>query len=89
MIDQREEIEVAYLIAKNLRGQGLGTEAAKAILRYSFDQLQLSRLICLIDHENQASIRVAENLGMAFEKEGRDEIGPFLLYAINKQHSST
>lgn len=83
-IDGRDELEVAYLFGKEFWGQGLGTEAAQAILTYGFEQLSLPRLICLIEHGNQASIRVAEKIGMRFEKEGRDEFGPFLLYARNK-----
>jgi len=83
-IDQRLEVEVAYLLAKEYWGQGLGTEAAQAILDHGFEKLRLSRLICLIDRENLASIRVAEKIGMTFEKEGRDEKGPFLLYSRNK-----
>lgn len=82
-IDGRQEVEVAYMIAKRYWGQGLGTEAAQAILDYGFNNLGLSRLICLIDQENQASIRVAEKIGMSFEKEGEDEKGPFLLYSRN------
>lgn len=83
-IDQRLEVEVAYMLAKEYWGQGLGTEAAQGILDYGFEKLRLSRLICLIDRENLASIRVAEKIGMTFEKEGRDEKGPFLLYSRNK-----
>ena len=64
---------------------GLGTEAAQGILNYGFSQLHLSRLICLIEHGNIASIRVAEKIGMSFEREGKDEIGPFLLYSINQK----
>jgi len=55
-----------------------------AIRDYGFEKLRLSRLVCVIDRENLASIRVAEKIGMAFEKEGRDDKGPFLLYAIDK-----
>ena len=83
-IDQRSEVEVAYMLAKAYWGQGLGTEAARGILRYGFEQLHLSRLICLIDRDNQASIKVATKIGMAFEKEGMDDKGPYLLYSINK-----
>jgi RimJ/RimL family protein N-acetyltransferase len=83
-IDGQNEVEVAYLINKAYWGQGLGTEAAQAILDYGFEKLNLSRLICLIDAENLASIKVAEKIGMTFEKEGRDEIGPFMLYSISK-----
>jgi len=83
-IDRQNEVEVAYLISKAYWGQGLGTEAAQSILDYGFEKLNLSRLICLIDKENLASIKVAEKIGMTFEKEGKDEIGPFLLYSRNK-----
>ena len=83
-IEGRDEVEVAYLIDKAYWGQGLGTEAAQAVLDYGFGQLGLSRLICLIERDNVASIKVAEKIGMTFEKEGQDEKGPFLLYARSK-----
>jgi ribosomal-protein-alanine N-acetyltransferase len=84
MIDGQNEVEVAYTIAREYWGQGLGTEAAQAILHYGFERLKLNRLICLIDEENIASQKVAEKIGMKFEKEGRDEVGLFLVYSINK-----
>jgi len=83
-IEGRNEVEVAFAIAKAYWKQGLGTEVAQALVQYGFEHLQLSRLICLIDHNNQASIKVAGKLGMVFEKEARDEYGPFLVYAMNK-----
>jgi ribosomal-protein-alanine N-acetyltransferase len=84
VIDNHPEVEVAYLLAKEYWGKGLGTEAAKGILDYGFEQLHLPRLICLIDQDNLASIRTATRIGMTFEREGRDEKGPFLLYSRNK-----
>ena len=83
-IDQSLEVEVAYLLDKKYWGRGLATEAARAILHHAFEQLQLSRLICLIEHANTGSIRVATKIGMTFEKEGEDEKGPFLVYALNR-----
>jgi ribosomal-protein-alanine N-acetyltransferase len=80
-IDGQPEVEVAYLIDPAYWGQGLGTEAAQGVLDYAVATLGLSRLICLIDAGNAASIRVAEKIGMRFEREGRDEKGPFLLYS--------
>ena len=84
-IDGQFEVEVAYLIAKAYWGQGLGTEAARGIRGYGFEQLNLTRLICLIDRDNRASQKVAENIGMTFEKEGRDDKGPFWLYSIKRE----
>ena len=83
-INGRPEVEVAYMISRARWGKGYGTEAARGVLAYGFQALGLTRLICLIDHDNEASKRVAENIGMAFEREGRDQKGPFLMYSIDR-----
>lgn len=83
-IEGHAEVEVTYLLDKRYWRQGLGTEAAQAILRYGFEQLHLSRLICTIDPDNQSSRKVAMKIGMTLEKELEDETGSFLLFSINK-----
>ena len=83
-IEGRAEVEVAYMIAREYWRQGLGSEAAQGILQYGFEQLQLSRLICLIDKDNEASIKVATGLGMTFEKEVDDGMGPAQVYSNHK-----
>ena len=86
-IEGQYEVEVAYMIAKEYWRQGLGPEAAQAILQYGFGQLGLSRLICMIDPSNKASRRVAEKIGMTLEKEmdGFEGDGiPFLIYSTSK-----
>ena len=65
-IDGQEEVEVAYTIAREFWSQGLGTEAAQAIVSYAFEHLNLSRLICLIEPDNSASVNVAQKIGMNF-----------------------
>jgi RimJ/RimL family protein N-acetyltransferase len=82
-IDQRPEVEVAYLLAKEYWGRGLGTEAALAIVHYGFEQLHLPRLICMIDPQNQASAKVARNIGMTLERETQDEQASLLLYSMS------
>lgn len=86
-IDGKQEVEVAYTIAREYWRQGLGSEAARAILHHGFEKLNLSRLICLVDEENIASQKVAKKMGMRFEKESRDEIGPFWVYSINRDEA--
>ena len=72
---------MAYLLAKAYWGRGLGTEAARAILAYGFEQLRLSRLICLIDPANEASIKVAMKIGMRLEREAQIDGEPTLVYS--------
>lgn len=83
-IEGKEEIEVGYMLAKEYWGQGLATEAAQAILQYGFEQIGLSRLICVINPGNSASSKVAEKLGMVLEIDGDVNGEPTLLYSINK-----
>lgn len=86
-IEGQREVEVAYTIAREFWGQGLGTEAAQGILNFGFEKLNLRRLICLIDPDNIASQRVAEKMGMSLEKrvDGIDGDNlPTLIYSISQ-----
>lgn len=60
----KPEIEFGYDFRSDYWNQGLATEAAAAIRDYAFQTLQLPRLISLIRHNNTASQRVAEKIGM-------------------------
>jgi ribosomal-protein-alanine N-acetyltransferase len=62
------EVELAYLLARPYWGRGLATEAARAIVDHAFERLHLPRLICMFEPENAASRRVAEKVGMTFER---------------------
>jgi len=61
--------ELVYAIAKAYWGRGLATEAAKASLRYAFEELQLERIVAITRHGNTASIRVMKKIGMSYENE--------------------
>jgi ribosomal-protein-alanine N-acetyltransferase len=66
-IDGREELEVAYLIARDAWGVGYATEAASAIR--DFGVTIRPDLVSLIYPENAASINVARKIGMTHEKD--------------------
>jgi RimJ/RimL family protein N-acetyltransferase len=53
-IDGVDEVEIAYMIAKPYQRQGIGAEAARALVRYGFEMLGLKRLIALIDPAHEA-----------------------------------
>lgn len=80
-LEGRYEVEVAYLLDRAYWGRGLATEAARAVAEYGFGVLGLTRLVSLIGEENRASQRVAEKIGMTFERAMADDKGPFWLYS--------
>lgn len=67
-LDGQPEVEIGYRLARSAWGHGYATEAARAVHDYAFDTLGIRRLIALIDPSNSASVRVAEKIGMHFEK---------------------
>jgi ribosomal-protein-alanine N-acetyltransferase len=67
-VDEVDETEIAYALAKEYRGQGFATEATKAIKHYGFNKLNFNRLISIIDPNNISSQKVALRTGLAFEK---------------------
>lgn len=65
----RQEIEIAYVLATEVQGRGLATEAGAAVRDHAFGPLGLKRLVALAHPENAPSARVAEKLGFVFERE--------------------
>ena len=68
-LDGQPEIEIGYRLARSTWGQGYATEAALSVRDFAFTTLGIKRLIAMIDPSNIASIRVAEKIGMKYEKE--------------------
>ncbi|HSN93711.1 MAG TPA: GNAT family N-acetyltransferase [Anaerolineaceae bacterium] len=83
-IDGKDEVEVASTIAGDFWDQGLGTEAAQAIVSHGFEHLLFTRLISLIEPENHASVNVAQKIGMTFEKSIDHELGLLHVYSISR-----
>jgi RimJ/RimL family protein N-acetyltransferase len=80
----QREIEIGYHVRRDLWGQGLATEAARACRDYGFERLHAGRLISLIRPENVPSRRVAEKNGMTVWKDVMRQGLPHLVYAIRR-----
>lgn len=65
------EIEIGWRINRKSWGKGYATEAAKVILQYALEDLDVKEIVADIDKFNIGSIRVAEKLG--FENKGTPE----------------
>lgn len=61
-------MEIGYLFARRVWGNGYAAEAALACKNYGFEQLKLNRMVSLPDVNNIPSSRVAERIGMKREK---------------------
>ncbi len=59
--------EIGYSLAREMWGQGLMTEALRAMLEFAFARLHLNRVEALFDVRNRASGRVMEKCGLRRE----------------------
>jgi RimJ/RimL family protein N-acetyltransferase len=68
-IEDSDEIELGWALARAAWGHGYATEAARAMRDYAFSELGLARLISLIHPQNARSLRLAERLGAIPDRE--------------------
>ncbi|HZB46532.1 MAG TPA: GNAT family N-acetyltransferase [Pyrinomonadaceae bacterium] len=66
---ETEEVEIFYGIDRPHWGRGLVTEAAKATLRFGFEEAKLERVIALAHPSNKGTRRVMEKAGLRYEKQ--------------------
>ena len=65
---EHKRAEIGYVLARPHWGQGYAAEAAREILRYGFEELELGRIEALTFAEHAASGRVLDKCG--FQSEG-------------------
>src|SRR5262249_14648227 len=74
--------EIGYHLRRDMWGQGLATEAARACRDYGFAKLNAEFLVSLIRPENVPSRRVAERNCMTVWKETMHAGLPHLVYRV-------
>jgi RimJ/RimL family protein N-acetyltransferase len=85
-VDETNEIEIGYRLDPDYWSRGLATEAAQAVRDHGFRDLKLPRVISLIHPDNLPSRRVAEKIGMTFEKETLFRGFPTQVFALIREH---
>jgi len=74
--------EIGYYLVPDAWGNGLGSELAKRLVEYGFEDLGLDAVFATVDYENAPSRRILEKAGLSFYGEIVDEQGPFCLYHV-------
>ena len=64
--------EIGLFLAGAFWGQGLGTEAARVLTEYAFEERRLHRVYARVQEDNQASARIWEKLGYVHEATHRE-----------------
>ena len=52
--------EMGYTLLKKYWGKGYGTQLAKAILQYGFEELGMKKIVAEVDCRNIASIKILD-----------------------------
>ncbi len=63
---------IGWLLGRKYQGQGLATEAVRALVTAGFDQLGLHRIFARTGRDNERSWRLMERLGMRREAHFRE-----------------
>jgi len=69
--NEEKQIDIGFRFFRKYWNQGFATEAAKATLFYAFESLFILEVVGRASVKNIASIKVLENAGLAFWKEGK------------------
>ena len=84
-IDSVPEIEIGYGFAPDCWGRGYATEAARAIIKFGFEDLGLTRIVAVAFPENTGSTNVMKKLGMSYVHVGRYWGADLVRYDITRE----
>jgi [ribosomal protein S5]-alanine N-acetyltransferase len=65
------DVDIGYAFLPAARGQGFAREAARAVLQWARQQLQLARVVAIVTPGNRPSLGLLEELGFSDEGEVR------------------
>lgn len=71
---EHDRAEIGYWIAVEHWNRGYATEAARAVIRYGFEELNLNRIFAVHFARNAGSGRVMRKLGMRHEGSLREHL---------------
>lgn len=66
-LGKSEDFEIGWWLARDAWGHGYATEAGGAAMNHVFETLDRPRAVAIIDPGNDASVAVANRLGMKYD----------------------
>jgi len=63
LVNDVEEINLGYRLARRFWNQGFATEAVNGVMNYYFDKKHCESIVVIIEPEHTASVRVTEKAG--------------------------
>jgi ribosomal-protein-alanine N-acetyltransferase len=69
VVEGAKELEIGYHVRRDLWGQGLALEAARAVEQYAHEKLGVERVVIMTSPTNMKSRRVVEKLGYRLERQ--------------------
>ncbi len=83
-INQKDELELSYVLDKKEWGNGYGIESVKAVIQYGFHNLNIKRIVAQIHIQNQSSIQLVEKIGFKKESLFIKNQEEYVLYVIEE-----
>ncbi len=83
--EDASRFELAYGLAAVCWGEGLAAEAARAAIRYGFEEAGFDLITAGTNTENAASLRVMQKAGMRYEKRIVREGQGLTYYEISRE----
>jgi len=82
--------EMGWTLVPEVHGKGYASEALAAIIQWGEDYFAVQDFVCLIDHGNLASIRLAQKLGFSKETDTAYHGTPLGIYRrlVNTESAS-
>lgn len=68
-VDGKPELTLSYLLDEQHWGYGYAHECCQAVLTYAREELDIHRVVAVIDIRNHHSINIAKSIGMQEEKQ--------------------
>ena len=83
-IDESDEVEIGYRLARNQWGKGLASEAANCVLAHGYENGNIESIVGIVSPRHRASICVLEKIGFRVFSETRYSGWNVRVYRISK-----